>query len=101
MRMNSVDNPPTEPRTELLRYVPNSPVIYEKWLRALYAKAGKNFGIYATIKKKPWWVSSFFSLAAGGQAILRQHRIFVVEIILIIELKIIWTRSLFFYFSIP
>ena len=51
--------------------------------------------------KKTWWVSSFFSLAAGGQAILRQRRIFVVESILIIELKIIWTRSLFFYFSIP
>ena len=47
--MNSVDNPQIEPRIELLRYIPNSPVTYEKWLRALYAKAGKSFGIYATI----------------------------------------------------
>ena len=47
--MNSVDNPQIEPRIELLRYIPNSPVTYEKWLRALYAKAGKNYGIYATI----------------------------------------------------
>ena len=47
--MNSVDNPQTAPRIELLSYVPNLPVTNEKWLRALYAKARKSFGIYATI----------------------------------------------------
>ena len=49
MNKNLVDNPQTAPRIELLRYVPNSPVTYERWLRALYANSGKTYGIYASI----------------------------------------------------
>ena len=38
-----------EPKPEKLRYNPTSPVVYEKWLKAQYAEAGKLYGIYATI----------------------------------------------------
>ena len=38
-----------ESKAELLRFNPTSPVVYERWLRAQYAEAGKLYGIYATI----------------------------------------------------
>ena len=43
------DRPKLESKAELLRFNPTSPVVYERWLRAQYAEAGKLYGIYATI----------------------------------------------------
>jgi hypothetical protein len=43
------DHSKLESKLEKLRFDPTSPVFYERWLKAQYAQAGTNYGIYATI----------------------------------------------------
>ena len=43
------DHSKLESKLEKLRFDPTSPVVYERWLKAQYAQAGTNYGIYATI----------------------------------------------------
>ena len=49
MTSSTSDHSKLEFRSEKLRFDPTSPVVYERWLKAQYAQAGINYGIYATI----------------------------------------------------
>ena len=49
MSTSSTDHSKLESRTELLRYSPTSPIVYERWVKAQYAQAGIKYGIHATL----------------------------------------------------